>query len=366
VHVDSDSTITVTLTLLQARQLANELTRQRKLGVDIIEQHKVKKSQQLSAAKERTANIFELAIKRFFIEHRTKHHERPRRWRDDARLLGLIYPKGADPAKVEPEVITGSLVAKWADRPIAEISSHDVFVTVSEAGKLGIPGMSPRNNEASENRARKMFAALSVLFGWMVKQRLIAASPCAGLERPRPPKSRERVLSDAEIVALWKASDTIPQHYAVAVKLLLLTGARLAEVTGMRPEELGDDGVWTIASNRTKNHRRHQIALSPLARQLVTNVPRIAVGSWSKVKRRLDAAMGVPAKSWQLHDLRRTFASGLLRLGIRVETIERCLNHVSGGFGGIVGVYQRDPLTINGRSVTVQRRRASFAIFVNG
>ena len=45
--------------------------------------------------------------------------------------------------------------------------------------------------------------------------------------------------------------------------------------------------------------------------------------------------------SWRLHDCRRSFATGLARLGTDLHVIERCLNHVSGSFGGVVGIYQR-------------------------
>jgi integrase len=62
------------------------------------------------------------------------------------------------------------------------------------------------------------------------------------------------------------------------------------------------------------------------------------------MKDRLDALMG-DAPDWRIHDLRRTCASGMQRLGIRIEVIERCLNHVSGVFAGVAGIYQRDPMT---------------------
>ncbi len=53
----------------------------------------------------------------------------------------------------------------------------------------------------------------------------------------------------------------------------------------------------------------------------------------------MDKASGV--KDWRLHDLRRTMATGLQRLGVRLEVTEAVLNHVSGSRAGIVGVYQR-------------------------
>ena len=58
-----------------------------------------------------------------------------------------------------------------------------------------------------------------------------------------------------------------------------------------------------------------------------------------KAKERLDELAGIDA--WTLHDLRRTAASGMAKLGVSVLVIEKILNHVSGSLAGIVGVYQR-------------------------
>jgi integrase len=76
-----------------------------------------------------------------------------------------------------------------------------------------------------------------------------------------------------------------------------------------------------------------------------TTTGRSGVSGFSKIKRRLDELMAVqtgePVKPWRLHDLRRTGASDMQRLGIRLEVIEKILNHTSGSFAGIVGIYQR-------------------------
>jgi integrase len=73
---------------------------------------------------------------------------------------------------------------------------------------------------------------------------------------------------------------------------------------------------------------------------------------WSKAKGQLDKTISslsakneqvnaAPVQPWTLHDLRRTYATNLQRLGIRLEVIEALLNHVSGTRAGIVGVYNR-------------------------
>ena len=62
---------------------------------------------------------------------------------------------------------------------------------------------------------------------------------------------------------------------------------------------------------------------------------------YSKAKRRLDALLPPDMPGWVLHDTRRTVASGMARLGVTLPVIEKCLNHISGSFSGIVSVYQK-------------------------
>ena len=66
-----------------------------------------------------------------------------------------------------------------------------------------------------------------------------------------------------------------------------------------------------------------------------------SVSGFSKAKRRLDALLPTDMPPWRLHDLRRTAASGMARLGTNLPVIEKVLNHASGSFAGIVGVYQK-------------------------
>jgi len=153
------------------------------------------------------------------------------------------------------------------------------------------------------------------------------------------------------------------------VKLLLLTGARLNEIGLMKWTELPDDlSELRLPSERTKNSRPHNVPMVALAQSILRSVPKFEgcdhiisatgkgpTGSWSRVKRALDAAMLEFAKAergpdatigpFVLHDLRRSCASGMQQIGIRTEVIERALNHASGVFRGVSGVYQRDPLT---------------------
>jgi integrase len=148
-----------------------------------------------------------------------------------------------------------------------------------------------------------------------------------------------------------------------------LTGQRRGEVVGMRWDEVDlERKVWSLPASRTKNKRAHELPLSSAATDILTSLPRIEnkaglvfparasrgekvgpVSAHSKAKVSLDRAIAElaeaegspPLAQFGLHDLRRSTASGMARLGVDLHVIERCLNHVSGSFGGIVGVYQK-------------------------
>ena len=198
------------LTLRAARQLANKIDRDRARGQDVVEQHKAQQHrdahrhhrtqrQQLSAH----------ASAEFFAEYKTKRGTRVRRWHGDARMLGLAFPLGCDPAKIEPEILPGSLADIWGDKPVAEIDGHDVHSVVEDARKRGIPGLPRRNQGTSDARGRKLHAALSVLFRWLLQRRKVTSNPCVGVWHPGAPPARERTLTENEQRWFWKACDQI-------------------------------------------------------------------------------------------------------------------------------------------------------------
>ena len=96
-ETDDEPNVGGALTLRQARQLANKIDRERARGVD-ADQHDKAAKHRAAAAVTAAANTFAKAAIEFFADHKTRHGDRPRRWRGDARLLGLDWPPGADPA----------------------------------------------------------------------------------------------------------------------------------------------------------------------------------------------------------------------------------------------------------------------------
>ena len=353
------------LSLAGARALAAECERQRLRGRDPAAEHQLEKRQRRVVAAEREASTFAAAVRAFCDGYKVKGKGRkPRGWIETARVLGLDYRNGEPPT-----LVPKGLAERWASRPITEITGNDIRIIVDEALERGIPGMQARTEGESDARARKLRDSLGSLFGWLCWRGKITVDPCIGVWRPPAPKARERVLNTAETRWLWAACDKIGSPFGQAVKLLLLTGARLNEIGLMKWTELPDDlSELRLPSERTKNSRPHNVPMVALAQSILRSVPKFEgcdhiisatgkgpTGSWSRVKRALDAAMLEFAKAergpdatigpFVLHDLRRSCASGMQQIGIRTEVIERALNHASGVFRGVSGVYQRDPLT---------------------
>jgi integrase len=185
-------------------------------------------------------------------------------------------------------------------------------------------------------------------YGWAVKRGTLSVNPFSNLP-VTPTVKRERVLCDDELAALWRATASAGPFNGI-VRLLLLTGQRREEVAGMTWAEVSDDfSTWIIPASRAKNGATHIVPLSMLVQDLLRSLLQFGefvfpgvrgpFNGWSKAKAGLDARAGVT--NWRLHDLRRTAATGLQRLGVRLEVTEQVLNHVSGSRAGIVGIYQR-------------------------
>jgi integrase len=210
--------------------------------------------------------------------------------------------------------------------------------------------------------ARNVLAHLSSFYGWALPRLdRLQSNPCRDAGRPPAPKSRDRVLTEAEVGLLWNVLASEPAPFGPAIKLLLLTGQRRSEVFEADRVEINVDAeLWTIPGGRAKNGVAHLVPLSREAQSIIAaleadiesdklfpargNVNNGPSG-FSKTMIRIRDAMAKhserPVPHWTLHDLRRTLATGLQRLGVRLEVTEAVLNHVSGSRAGIVGVYQR-------------------------
>jgi len=249
----------------------------------------------------------------------------------------------ATTARAAEGIFNNIVLPAWRGRTIGSIRRRDVIDLVESVAARG-----------HGYRANRTLAAVGKFFAWCVARDMLTVSPAAGVEPPHVEKVRDRVLSDEELRALWLACEG-DDAFSAAVRILISTGARLSEVGRMEFSELdAEKRIWTLPARRTKNAREHKIPLSSQAWAAIAARPRFAncpyvfstnakgpVHNWAKAKTRISNKAGLEETGWRLHDLRRTCASGMQRLGVSVPVIEKALNHVSGTFRGIVGVYQQ-------------------------
>jgi integrase len=298
-----------------------------------------KKARRDAAGHER--DLFENVAAQF-IERYAKANTRESTWRETERLLNR------------------DVLPKWKGRAVREISKRDVIELLDSKVDDGSPIM-----------ANRVLATVRRLFGWCVERGILEISPCIGVKSPAPERSRDRVLVDGELRLVWKACDDIGWPFGPLTKLLILTAQRRDEVSEMNWSELDLDAkLWTIPRERTKNDVAHQVPLSDASVEILCSMPKVVgraryvfttngmtpVGGFSRAKDRIDTAISKmrgsaePLAHWTFHDLRRTAASGMARLGIDLPVIEKVLNHTSGSFAGIVGVYQRHSFADEKRS----------------
>jgi integrase len=240
-------------------------------------------------------------------------------------------------------IFAKEILPTFRGRRLSEIKRPDVIEWLD--------GIVDRPAPIAANRALSWFKGLC---NFAVERAIIDLSPIAAIKPPAPETPRDRMLSDAELAAVWEVADALEPVYSGLIKLLILTGQRLREVSELEWKEIDLVAkLWTLPAARAKNSVEHSIPLSDQSVEILKTLPRIAGSAFvftvngrnpirgtPLIKRRIDK-LAPPMPPWVLHDLRRTVASGMARLGINLPVIEKLLNHVSGSFAGIVGVYQR-------------------------
>jgi len=238
---------------------------------------------------------------------------------------------------VVARTIERDVLPLWDGRHVGDIGRRDVLDVIDAVVDRGSPVM-----------ARRLQANLHRLFKWAVGRGIIEINPVSNLPKPGSEIRRDRVLTDGELVAVWNASARLGWPHGGAIRLLILTGARREEVGQLRWSEI-DSTTIKLKGERTKTGEPRDIPLSRAAVPILENAPRIAgsdfvfgakpVASWPRAKARLDELSGVT--SWRIHDLRRTTATGLQKLGTPLQVTEAILGHTAGSRAGVVGIYQR-------------------------
>ncbi len=290
------------LSLATARRMALDLLGEASEGEDPSEKRR----------EEKNAETFK-ELAQVYLEMHARPHKKPASIKEDTRILNTY------------------LLPAWGRRKFQSITRSDVIRLLDEVKfKRGAPVM-----------ANRVKALASTIFNFASKKALVPetfANPCANVEQPTKEESRERVLNDDEIKALWKHLDTRAEPTASIYRLVLLTGQRPGEVKAMRWRDVDTENIWTIPATETKNKREHKVPLSshalavmeqlrPLTgdTEFVFAAPSGGHIQWlQKMSQRIQKNVGF---NFRPHDLRRTCATNLSKLGVDDVTIATILNH---------------------------------------
>jgi integrase len=231
-------------------------------------------------------------------------------------------------------------LSEWSELPISSITRSDVRQLFNNKA---------RNSPIEANR---ILTLIKQIFEWAIDEEILDVSPARRIT-PEEEPSRDRVLTDDEIEAVWQAFVAEGYPFGPLFQLLLITGQRRSEVAGIRRSEIRGD-EWHLPSSRSKSGRVHLVPLSPMAIELLGQLPNTGdcyfssghvgdnpVNGLSVAKKRCEKRCRV--EDWRLHDLRRTVATNMRRLRVDRLTVSKVLNHAEGGVTQIYDRYAADP-----------------------
>lgn len=312
----------------------------------------------LATARERAAEVLELARGGAHPVNELRRRAETRRVeverRADLTVLAVVERHlAARRAQLRPstleqygqtiEVLKASPLAK---RPLHEVKRGEVREALRAIGQARAMGT-----------ARKVKTLVRAAAKWAAAEDLLPHDVLSGLSfKEAEPRERDRVLPDQEILALWRACEDAPPIMAASVRLQLTLAVRHpSETTGMRWTDLhenevegfGNVLVYDIPGERRKHGIPHSLPLPPLAMEVVdglrplTGRGALVLEGWSPgrelywwrktIKPAVVAETG--AENFTRHDLRRTVASGMTRIGVPVHAADTVLGHVLKGSG---------------------------------
>jgi integrase len=262
-------------------------------------------------------------------------------------------------------ILEHDVLPRWGGRPIREITKHDVNELLDAKAERRERKRKDLKDGAAV-QANRTLTRLRTMFRWCRDMDLIAADPTEGVRRRIKEKARDRALDDDEIRLFWQSCGKLHWPFGPLFKALLLTAQRRDQVGGVRWSELDlDKRIWTIPGPRAEKSDRGAriVHLSTLAMETIAALPHTGdivfsstgatpVSGFSHAKERLDRLMterlreetGDPEaaiEAWIPHDLRRTAATGMAKLGIPPHVVDKVLDHSTGTIRGVAAIYNR-------------------------
>ncbi|WP_176500244.1 tyrosine-type recombinase/integrase [Sphingomonas sp. HMP9] len=317
-----------------AREEARSLLEQVHRGIDPIAQRRTVEAAAEQAALEEVHYEFNAFADRYIEEHVKAN---------DLRSLSDI--QGTFDRDIRPF---------FQGKSVRQITKQDCKDLRSQIGQ---------RSKSAANKAHKW---LNAALMWGIEHDGLESSPMLGLKRPYKEGKRNRTLSEWEIALLWSVLPQLAWQFAMHMRILILTGLRLREVSGMTWEEIDlDRKEWIVPGARTKNKRDHLVPILPVFERLLTTIEpdpqlrsglllttngRTPVSGFSKSKAEVDVLIDSalresawrthgPFAPWVRHDMRRTLSTMCGEMRVPIAYAEAILNHVSGTLDGVAGTY---------------------------
>ncbi|RWL17835.1 MAG: site-specific integrase [Mesorhizobium sp.] len=310
------------ISLEDARKKAGTWRDMIKNGIDPkVKEEEARTAEKISAAQKRD-RAFEAILDRFIKARR----------RDGIRKVNE-----------DEKDFNRECLPKWKGRDVASLTMADIMEVVE--------GISARG---AQRQALNMAQKIGTFFSWCVDDEVIEVSPYRAKKvrtAVGEKATRNRVLTDTEIQAFWKATEKLDVVPCSVYRLLLLTGQRLNDIAQASWSEVDlEKKVLTIPAARFKSERDHAVPLTDDAVEIIKALPRWKKCPWlfsldgehaatigHKLKLRLDMAMVAILKeddeeatlpAWINHDLRRTVRTRLSELDVMDEVAEAVIGHV--------------------------------------
>lgn len=334
----------------EARTKAREGLEKADRGIDPRDERK-------KAIDDRRERKFETVLERY-VELYVKRETKDGRW---AKEQEEIARKEAEASGKEPRevgrcpadrLLTDHVEPEWKGRDLDTIGVADVNNLLDEIIlEAGVP------------IAREVRKHLAGMFSWAAGRGIVRVSPLAGLRRKDLKyTARDRFLSMDELGRVWDAAGELGYPFGDMYRLLILTGQRRSEIAGLRRDWLDADTerLFVIPAKDYKTGVEQAVPLSAPAWRIVESLPRwnegpyllsgsagrSAVSGFSKARKALDKKMAKreakdelePMMPWEVHDIRRSVATHMARIGVPPEHVERVLGHK---VGGVAGTYNR-------------------------
>jgi integrase len=229
---------------------------------------------------------------------------------------------------------------EWRGRAFDSIRRSDVAKLIDK--------VEDQNGPRAAHYVLQAFRPMAKYYALRHESYVVPVIP--GMSRYSPTRAaRDRVLEDGELRALWQVTDKLGT-YGALLRTMLLTGQREGRISTMRWEDIGDDGIWTVHTEKNEKGTVERVQLPKVAQEIICSLPCFAsnayvfagrgakpFNNWSRSKAQLDDLLKFKTK-WTLHDLRRIARTLMSRAGVDSYHAERVLGHK---IKGVAAVYDR-------------------------